>query len=166
MKSLSAITLLLLFSCQKEITHKANSSLVSNSVIHSDTSFPIDESDSYNPCTGEYVHLTGNIRVESNEVNLGDKINLQASLHYDHVTGVGNNSGVTYKAIGEIHETSQEIWDAVNGYYVDKNDHYSAKIKLNSSLGNLTFIYTFKFVSDANGNLRVADQKFIYDECN
>jgi hypothetical protein len=88
MKVLSVITLLLLFSCQKEITHKANSSLVSNAVIHSDTSFPIDESDSFNPCTGEYVHLSGNIRVESNEVNLGDKINLQASLHYDHVTGI------------------------------------------------------------------------------
>jgi hypothetical protein len=165
MKSLTAILLLLLFSCQKEITHKANSSLVSNSVIHADTSFPIDESDSYNPCTGEYVHLSGNIRIESNEVNLGDKINLQASLHYDHVTGTGNNSGITYKAIGEIHETSQEIWDDA-GYYVDRNDHYSARIKLNSSLGNLTFIYTFKFVSDANGNLRVADQKFTYDECN
>src|SRR6266545_2236414 len=98
MKTLILIVLApIIFSCEKEVTSKLNTSTTSNAVTtHINYVLPIDQDDSYNSCTGEHVHLTGNIRIESTDVITRDLVNSTVTIHYDSLRGIGSLSHMIY----------------------------------------------------------------------
>ncbi|HXL58918.1 MAG TPA: hypothetical protein VN958_21795 [Chitinophagaceae bacterium] len=168
MKTFIYFSILLLFSCSKELTtRKLNSSESSNSeVYHLNVVYPIDQ-DNWNPCTSEYVHLSGNVRAEETENVTENKINAEMTVHYDSLRGIGT-SGIIYHGMGSFHVSSQAVWNAEGGYYQVKNSNqkYKAILTVPGAKNNLIFTTSFKIVYDASGRLRVEDFKFVYDSCN
>jgi hypothetical protein len=167
MKTLTLVAVIaILFSCQKEITiNKANASNTSSAVqvTHANFTYPLDE-DIYNPCTGEYVHLSGILRIQSTDVITKDLVNSTGTIRYDSLTAIGNVSHMVYRGTGQIHLHAQHL---LGDYYTVKNTNYSNRVKLivPGADNNLTFLHTFKVVVDANGNIRVEDEKLIYADC-
>ena len=169
MKTVIYFSILLLLSCSKELTtRKLNSSESSNSeVYHLNVVYPIDQDNSWNPCTSEYVHLSGNVRAEETENVTENKINAEMTVHYDSLRGIGT-SGIIYHGMGSFHVSSQAVWNAEGGYYQVKNSNqtYKAILTVPGANNNLIFTTSFKIVYDASGRLRVEDFKFVYDSCN
>jgi hypothetical protein len=161
----------ILLSCQKEVSNKSlNASTQNQSVQHTIIFLPYDsqdEGDWWDPCTNEHVHVTGGITVEFNNVVVGNKINAQITFHYTSLSGTGDISGMKYQGMGEAHTNSQAVWNAEGGYYQVKNSNTTQRITLQAPGGgnNLVFIHNFKVVADANGNLKIFTEKFVYDTC-
>ena len=167
MKTLAlAAVIVILFSCQKEITaNKANASDTSSAVqvTHASFTYPLNE-DIYNPCTNEYVHLSGILRIKSTDVITKNLVNSTGTIRYDNLTATGNVSHMVYRGTGQIHTHAQYL---LGDYYTVKNTNYSKRVKLivPGADNNFTFLNTFKVVVDANGNIRVEDEKLIYQDC-
>ena len=167
MKTLAlAAVIVILFSCQKEITaNKANASDTSSAVqvTHASFTYPLNE-DIYNPCTNEYVHLSGILRIQSTDVITKDLVNSTGIIRYDSLKATGNVSHMVYRGTRQIHSHTQYL---LGDYYAVKHSNYSKRVKLivPGADNNFTFQHTFKVVVDANGNIRVEDEKFIYDGC-
>jgi len=153
-------------SCQKEVTiNKVNVSNTSSAiqVTHANFTYPLEE-DIYNPCTGEYVHLSGILRIKSTDVITKNLVNSTGTIRYDNLTATGNVSHMVYRGTGQIHTHAQYL---LGDYYTVKNTNYSKRVKLivPGADNNFTFLNTFKVVVDANGNIRVEDEKLIYQDC-
>lgn len=167
MKTSIFITLAVIsFSCQKEVTiNKVNASNTSSAiqVTHANFTYPLEE-DIYNPCTGEYVHLSGILRIKSTDVITKNLVNSTGTIRYDNLTATGNVSHMVYRGTGQIHTHAQYL---LGDYYTVKNTNYSKRVKLivPGADNNFTFLNTFKVVVDANGNIRVEDEKLIYQDC-
>ena len=168
MKTIIYFSILLLFSCSKEVTApKLNATASSDAqVYHLNVVYPIDQNGSWNPCTSEYIHLTGNVRAEETETVTADKINAEMTVHYDNVKGTGT-SGTIYHGISSFHLSSHAVWNSKGGYYEVKNSNQTFKVMLTApgATNNLIFTSSFKVVYDASGTLRVEDFKFVYDSC-
>ncbi len=160
-------------SCQKELANKqsaVSASTTSNVVEHKTTFSDYDSDDDtggwWDPCTNEYIHVTGKVVGVSTYVTVNGMVNV-SGVGYYKLTGTGVFSGTVYQ--GKILFTGfdQLIWDAEGGYYQEKIGDFSTRVTLTTPGGknNLTYIYYWKGVVNANGDLVVSINKFVYDTC-
>jgi hypothetical protein len=170
-KATVIIALAMLFSCQKEVSTKSlTASTQSQLVEHQTTFIPFDTQgadDWFDPCTNERVHLTGGISVEYTNVIVGNKINSEITFHYNSLSGTGDLSGMKYQGMGALKTNSQSVWNDDLGYYETKNSNTHQKIMLTvpGANNNMVFDVSFKIVYDANHNLKVETESFVYNSC-
>lgn len=162
-----AAIIAILFSCQKEFTDNKANGLNATSAVqvtHAKFTYPLND-DIYNPCTGEYVHVSGILRIQSTDVITKELVNSSGTIRYDSLTAIGNESHIVYRGTGQIHIHAQYL---LGDYYTVKHINYSNRVKLHvpGAGNNITFLHTFKVVVDAKGNMRVENEKLRYDNCN
>lgn len=168
-RSFSILSMMVLFTCCNKAVVKENSiksNSLTNSVTHNKfTSSKTVDYTEFNPCTQEYVHITGvwNYTVTWNIVN--DLINYTYHFKYDDVTGVGLTSGRKYQANGHVTEHDQSVWNG--SFYELKKSNITNKIIFTSKGGDNNFtsyaFYHFKVADD--GALMVDSSRHKFGYC-
>jgi hypothetical protein len=63
----------------------------------------------YDPCTGEFVELTGKVNFEALSTVLEDgQITLRFKVQATDVAGFGDSTGAPYRLVGEAHDVSTD----------------------------------------------------------
>ncbi len=175
MKSLITLMLLALISCQKTtvIPEKSippasiSNGQLSNSVIpyRYTATQPIDYTE-FNPCTQEYVHVTGSWDYSVTWTVVNNLFNYTYNFHYNGITGIGLTTGITYKGTGHVTDQEQEqaVWNGL--WYELKSGNTTNKIIFTSRIGGNFSSYAFyHFVVGSDGRLIVNDSRYEFNYC-
>jgi len=113
-----------------------------------------DESYNWNPCTGEWIHFTGEALITTRYVINGNNINGEYHYNPQGEKGEGLNSGTQYQGTGSINEIFKGSF--TNGLYVYT---HQSRFNLVSPGKASNFVYTYNFdlhlTINANGSISV-----------
>jgi hypothetical protein len=112
------------------------------------------------------VHLTGTFTFQYTFITVDDRIMSEGIAVYN-LTGAGDKTGTKYEGKGTLKSHDLDVWNAEGGYYQVQNSNTLQRITLITpgTNNNLVFIHNFKVVADANFNLILFTEKFVYDAC-
>jgi hypothetical protein len=100
----------------------------------------------WSECTGESIHITGQLHVDVHGVINNNRINFVIHDNYQGLTGVGETTGKLYTASGRF-------TDVYNGNF---NGSYSesmkSSIRFNTAGGGNNFVMTMQSMTSVNGN--------------
>jgi hypothetical protein len=156
---------LLFANCNKEIAKQQKENIASStsnsSAAHQKytSTTPVDYTQ-FNPCTQEYVHITGFWDYSVTWDTVKNTINYTYHFKYDGVTGIGLTSGRKYNGTGHVTEHDQYVWDGQ--LYQLKKTNITNKIIFTSKDGRNNFssyaFYHFRVNDD--GALRIDKSRF------
>jgi hypothetical protein len=158
--------MILLINCDKEVAKEkkenaAISNTVNNSAAHQKftSRMPVDYTQ-FNPCTQEYVHVTGFTEYSVIWDTVKNSIHYTYHFQYDGVRGVGLTSGLKYKGTGHVTEHDQYVWDGQ--LYQLKKTNITNKIIFSSKNGgnNFSSYAYYHFNVNNDGSLRTDKSKF------
>ena len=148
---LAAITLFL--SCKKEAVNEAiHQQVVSNSVSHdhSTTSYPVDV-ETYSECSGEYVHVTGDVTLMYRAVQKEDGAYHITAKDRMNLRGIGVTTGDRYMFHGN--SSKSHHYELKGGIY---KINYRSVLMSPGSGNKLVFSGTTTFITNAKGELVVS----------
>ena len=145
---------LTLLSCKKETTKDSITTQVSsNSVTHNDatTTYSIDV-ELYSECTGEFVHVTGDVHLKYHAILKEDGAHhIIAHDRNVNIRGVGVTSGKSYRAQGNYnsawnYETKGVVYKIVSKFI----------LMTPGGKNNLIVTSSVNYVVDADGQFKVS----------
>jgi|KBSMisStaDraftv2_1062788.scaffolds.fasta_scaffold55306_2 hypothetical protein len=160
--------LVLLTNCNKEVVkeNRMMSSTTNNSVTHnrSTSAMPVDYME-FNPCTQEYVHITGFWDYTVTWVYVNNRLNYTYHFQYDGVTGIGLTSGIKYQANGHVTEHDQSVWNG-EFYQLEKSNSTNKIIFTSKGGGNNFSFYAFHhFKAEDDGTVTVDSSRYEFGYC-
>jgi hypothetical protein len=122
-------------------------------VPFNDQSSFLIESDSWSDCTGEWIHITGNIHIDIHGVMNGNRINFVQHINYQGLSGEGETSGRHYSGSGVSNNVFNGKFDG--SFYTTMS---SSLIKLNApgSGNNLVLTSKARITVNARGEVTVS----------
>jgi hypothetical protein len=122
-------------------------------VPFNDQSSFLIESDSWSDCTGEWIHVIGNIHIDVHGVMNGNKINFVQHINYQGLSGEGQTSGRHYAGSGVFNNIYNGKFDGSSYTTIS-----TSSIKLNAagSGNNLVFTSKSKITVNASGEVTVS----------
>ena len=124
-------------------------------VPFNDQSNFIIESDSWSDCTGEWVHVTGNIHIDVHGVMSGNRINFVQHISYQGLSGIGQSSGKHYSGSGVFNSVYNGKFDGSSYTTIS-----SSSVKLSTAGGSNNLVFTSKGKTTVNANGDVILNKF------
>jgi len=111
------------------------------------------ESDSWSDCTGEWVHITGNIHIDVHGVMNGNRINFVQHINYQGLSGEGLTSGRHYTGSGVANSAYNGKFDGLSYTTIS-----SSAIKMNTSGpgNNLVLASSAKITVNARGEVTIS----------
>jgi hypothetical protein len=107
--------------------------------------FSIDDY-AWSDCSGESIHITGQIHIDVHGVINNNRINFAAHDNYQGLTGIGETSGKLYAASGVFN-------DVYNGNFTGSfTESSSSTIRLNVSGGGNNLVMTIRANTNVNAN--------------
>jgi len=115
------------------------------------SSFEID-GESWNDCTGEWMHLTGQIHFNIHGVINNNRISMVQHSNYQALSGIGLTSGKHYAGSGSFNYIGNGNF---SGSYTVLT---TSSVRLSASQGgnNLVFTMRVKTTVNANGDVTVS----------
>lgn len=106
----------------------------------------------YGACTGEYVHVTGQIVLTYNIIQKVSGTNYAIEFHYQNTKGTGVTTGNTYNFVGY---NSSHLYQNFSFDNFNKVSTVSGRIMWITGEQNNNFvaIATFKVIQDGDGDL-------------
>ena len=111
------------------------------------------ESDSWSDCSGEWIHITGNIHIDVHGVMNGSRINYVQQINYQGLSGEGQTSGKHYSGSGVFNSVYNGRFDG--SVYTTIS---SSVIKMNTpgSGNNAVLTSTGKITVNARGEVIIS----------
>lgn len=173
MKKFSAFPLLLsssislcLAGCSKESGDLLSLQVSSNNVVDNSQVYktsgktiqPLDVS-WFGPCTGEYIHVTGQIVLTYNIIQKESGTNYAVEFHYQNTKGIGETTGKRYNIVGH---NSSHLYQNISFDNVNKVSTVSGRVMYvtQGESTRLVAIAKFKMIQNGKGELVVAQDSY------
>jgi len=144
------ITVIALVSFTKLVAGKPKSFV--NIPFNEQSGFSL-ESEAWSECTGEWVHITGEVHINIHGVMNGNRINYGQHINYQGLSGEGQTSGRHYSGSGAINGVINGKFD---GSFYTNISFSSIKLNTPGNDNNLVLTSKFKITVNANGDVTVS----------
>lgn len=115
----------------------------------------------YGPCTGEYIHVTGQIVATYNVIQKENSTNYAVQFHYQNTKGIGETTGRRYNIVGH---NSSHLYQ--NFSFDDFNKVYTVSGRVmyvtQGESTRLVAISSFKFIQNGKGELIIDQDSYSF----
>ena len=113
----------------------------------------------YGNCTGEYVHVTGQIVLTYNVIQKAAGTNYAVEFHYQNTKGVGITSGKAYNIVGN---NSSHLYQNFSFDDFTKTSTVSGRIMwiTDGNNNNIVAIASYKVIQNGQGDLVISKDSY------
>lgn len=154
--------------CSKESSNSLSLQVSSNNTVDNSQLYktsgktiqPLDVS-WYGPCTGEYIHVTGQIVLTYNIIQKENSTNYAVEFHYQNTKGVGETTGKQYAIVGF---NASHLYQNFSFDDVNKVSTVSGRVMYvtQGESTRLVAIAKFKMIQSSSGKLVVAQDSYSF----
>lgn len=164
MKKLFPFFLLFLISCKKEISSDLPT-IVSAAALNNTYSYQVDDYNTFNPCTGEYLHITGTVYLTETIKVKGTEVDYSYFTDYNGLTAIGLTTGDKYNGRGQVNSYSKGT--LIDGVYTLQSAYFNNKLTFAiQGSGNDLYTTVIQHIKvNADGSVSVVNSNYTINSC-
>ena len=119
----------------------------------------------FNPCTNEYMRVTGYVLLKGHSTTTGNTIIGNYDFNYSNVNAVGVTSGKVYQAVGHVAVEFKAFYDHENDIYYIPVENINNKVSFISGGNKFESIFTYHARMNEDGSYKFLKEKLEFNTC-